>query len=127
MNLDFDKDVLPAEEKLISQFGFLKEEVNFIMRYNPKFILLSENQRTRDIGIEAMHKYFVQEKGFELDTVRTLVVIYPYILSKTIEEFKNFFEIMKTQGINEEEAMRALIECPKLISRKELSKQIKEI
>jgi hypothetical protein len=101
LNLDFDKDVLPAEEKLISQFGFMKEEVNFIMRYNPKFILLSENQRTRDIGIEAMHKYFVQEKGFELDTVRTLVVRYPYILSKTIEEFKNFFEIMKKQGINE--------------------------
>ena len=87
LNLDFDKDILPAEEKLISQYGFLKEEVNFIMRYNPKFILLGENQKTRDIGIEAMHRYFVQEKGFELDTVRTLVVRYPYILSKKIEEF----------------------------------------
>jgi hypothetical protein len=34
---------------------------------------------------------------------------------------------MKAQGIVEEEAMRALLECPKLISRKDLGKQIKEI
>jgi len=97
------------------------------MRYNPKFILLSENQKIIEIGFEAMHIYFVQEKGFELDTLRTLVVRYPYILSKEIDDFNNFFEIMKTQGLNEQEAMRALIECPKLISKKELSKQIKEI
>lgn len=38
--LDFERDVVAAEEKLISEYGFLKEEVSFIMRYNPKFILL---------------------------------------------------------------------------------------
>jgi hypothetical protein len=37
--MDIDRDIVPAEEKLISSYGFLKEEVNFVMRYNPKFIL----------------------------------------------------------------------------------------
>jgi len=37
--MDIDRDVVPAEERLISEFGFLKEEINFIMRYNPKFLL----------------------------------------------------------------------------------------
>jgi hypothetical protein len=34
---------------------------------------------------------------------------------------------MKEQGLSDEEAMWALLECPKLISRKDLAKQIKEI
>ena len=38
-SMDIDRDFVPAEEKLISTYGFLKEEVNFVMRYNPKFIL----------------------------------------------------------------------------------------
>lgn len=40
LGLDIDRDIIPAEEKLISTYGFLKEEVNFVMRYNPKFILI---------------------------------------------------------------------------------------
>ena len=69
----------------------------------------------------------MDEHGFEIDMVRTLVVRYPYILSKSSKELTRFFEIMANQGITEEETMRALLDCPKLISRKDLEHQIKEI
>lgn len=62
-----------------------------------------------------------------MDAVRTLVVRYPYVLSKSTDEFRKFFETMRAQGLNEEEAMKALLDCPKLISKKDLEKQIKEI
>lgn len=40
--LNFDRDIVPAEERLINEYGFLKEEINFVMKYNPKFILINE-------------------------------------------------------------------------------------
>lgn len=69
----------------------------------------------------------MEEHGFEIDMVRTLVIRYPYILSKTSAELTKFFEIMAKQGITEEETMRALLDVPKLISKKDLEHQIKEI
>ena len=124
LGLDIDRDIIPAEEKLISTYGFLKEEVNFVMRYNPKFILF---EQTADTGIKNLQSFFVNKLGFQLETVRTLVVRYPYVLSKTQAELEHFFTVMKGQGLNEEEAMKALLECPKLVSKKDLEKQIKEI
>lgn len=43
-SLDFERDILAAEEKLINEYGFLREEVNFVMRYTPKFILMGDIQ-----------------------------------------------------------------------------------
>lgn len=57
-----------------------------------------------------------------MDAVRTLVVRYPYILSKSTEDFKHYFELINAQGFTDEEAMRALLDCPKLISKKDLAK-----
>lgn len=57
-----------------------------------------------------------------METVRTLVVRYPYVLSKTKKELQSYFDIIKGQGLTEDDAMRALLECPKLISRKDLQK-----
>lgn len=116
--LDIERDVQAAEDKLINEFGFLKEEISFIMRYNPKFILV-DNQKA---GINTLKSFFVDKKGFQMDSIRTMAVRYPYVLSKTEEEFTQYFETMKGQGISDEEAMRALLECPKLISRKDLEK-----
>jgi hypothetical protein len=48
-------------------------------------------------------------------------------LSKTTEELEHFFSVMRGQGLTEEETMKALLECPKLISKKDIEKQIKEI
>jgi mTERF len=61
-----------------------------------------------------------------MDVVRNLSLKYPYILSKTERELASFFEIMERNGLTEDETIKALIECPKLIS-KNLDHQIKEI
>lgn len=35
---DFEKEVLAAEKRVIEEFGFVKEEVDFIMRKKPSFL-----------------------------------------------------------------------------------------
>jgi hypothetical protein len=40
--LDFEKDILASEQKLIETYGFKKEEINFVMKYKPSFILLDQ-------------------------------------------------------------------------------------
>lgn len=62
-------------------------------------------------------KFFVDKKGFDIDAVRTLIVKYPYILGKNEEELEEYFTIMTRHGLSEEDAMRALLECPKLVSK----------
>ena len=97
------------------------------MRYNAKFILPETHQASQEIGIKSLTEFFVKEKGFEMEAVRTLVVRYPYILSKSLTELRQFFETLKAEGLTDEETMKALLDCPKLISKKELGKKIKEI
>ena len=77
---DFEKDILESEKKLIEQYGFVKEEINFIMRYKPTFVLFEKESANE--GFLMLHKYFVEERGFDIDVLRTLIVKYPYILSK---------------------------------------------
>ena len=55
-----------------------------------------------------------------------MVFRYPFILSKSEEQIKDYFKIMEDNGVNEREAMKALLMSPKLISQ-DLSKQIREI
>jgi hypothetical protein len=42
IGLDFEKDILASEQKLIETYGFKKEEINFVMKYKPSFILLDQ-------------------------------------------------------------------------------------
>ena len=83
------------------------------MKYKPSFIIVDENEKE---GIHVLYRYFVTEKGFDLDAVRTLVVKYPYILSKTEDHLRHFFQIFSDHGLSEEAIMKQLIDCPKLIS-----------
>ena len=76
---DFEKDILASEQKLISDYGLAKAEIDFIMRYKPSFILTSETDKT---GPHVVRKVFVEQKGFPLEYIRTLMVKYPYILGK---------------------------------------------
>jgi hypothetical protein len=62
-----------------------------------------------------------------MEAVRTLVVRYPYVLSKSLSDFRVFFDTLRAEGLSDVEIMKALLDCPKLISKKELSKKIKEI
>ena len=113
LTMDFEKDILGAEQSLISKYGFVKEEINFIMKSKPTFIIIDERSNE---GIHVVHKLLVEDKGFDKDVVRTLVVKYPYILGKTREQLEAFFDLLKYQGFSEDECMRSLLECPKLIS-----------
>lgn len=97
------------------------------MRYNAKFVLPESHQTSQDVGIKVLSDFLVKEKGFGMEAVRTLVVRYPYVLSKSLPEFRGFFETLKAEGLSDEEIMKALLDCPKLISKKELGKKIKEI
>ena len=102
----------------------MKEEINFIMRYKPSFILVDHQQK--DEGIQHIYKYFVDKKGFEKDVVRSLVMKYPYILGKSEKHLDQYFALLGSKGISEVVAMRQLLECPKLISVN-LEEQMKEI
>ena len=51
-----------------------------------------------------------------------MVVRYPYVISKTTDELKTFFETINAQGLTDEETMKAFLECPKLISKHNLAK-----
>jgi len=74
---------LPAEEKLINLYGFVKEEINFVMKHKPTFILLDiDGDR---VGMNGLYKFFVEKLSFDIDAVRTLVVKYPVILSKNVD------------------------------------------
>jgi hypothetical protein len=97
--LDLERDIIPQEEKLISEYGFLKEEINFVVRYNAKFVLPEAHQSSQEIGIKALSDFLVKENGFEMEAVRTLVVRYPYVLSKSLSEFKVFFDTLRAEGL----------------------------
>jgi hypothetical protein len=99
----------------MSEYGFIKEEINFIMTYKPSFILQTP-ETERDKGIHALAKFLIEEKGYSMELVRTLVVKYPYILGKDLAHIKTYFTVMLDNGLSQEEAMRTLIDCPKLIS-----------
>jgi hypothetical protein len=98
--MDFEKEILPAERRLIDEFGFVKEEINFIMRYKPTFILF-EKEGERE-GMLLLHKFFVEERGFDIDALRTLIVKYPYLLGKTRKDLEGYFSTMTKLGLNEE-------------------------
>ena len=56
--MDFEKDILKVEEKLISQYGFLKEEINFIVKKKPTFIILDSD--IRNPGIQTLDHFFIK-------------------------------------------------------------------
>jgi hypothetical protein len=85
LKYDFEKDILPAEERLINEFGFLKEEIDFVMKKKGKFILF---EKQRDEGFLVVLDFFVKKLKFDIDVLRTLVVKYPFILGKSQEHFE---------------------------------------
>lgn len=106
LDLDFEKDILPNEKKLIEHYGFVKEEVNFIVKHRPSFIVMGKDDK---VGMEVLYKFFVEKKGYDIDTLRTLVVKYPYIAGKDEQHLAHYFSIMNDYGVSDDEAMTALL------------------
>lgn len=80
--------------------------------------MLLEKQTTNEsTGIYALNKFFVEKYGFSKELVRTLVVKYPFILSKKVKHLQSVFEALeKEAGISPEQSIRLIFECPKLLS-----------
>lgn len=93
------------------------------MRKKPAFILFNF---THNEGFKMLHRFFVEERGYDLSVLKTLIMRYPYILSKKEQELNHFFKVFGEKGINEEELMQYLLEYPRLISFN-IEKQMKEI
>jgi hypothetical protein len=51
-----------------------------------------------------------------MELVRTLVVKYPYILSKDQEQLEATFSILEQKGVSRPEIVKLIFECPKLLS-----------
>ena len=91
--LDFEKDILGAEEKLMNTYGFTKEEIQTIVKHKPSVLLFEQDPKNE--GIQALYKFFVEAKKQEPAFIRELVTKYPYVLGKKIEDFENFYKLMQ--------------------------------
>lgn len=97
----------------MQRFGFKKQEINFVVKHKPTF-LFWEKDLTQ--GIAMLETLFVKKYGFDIELVRTLVVKYPYILSKSQEHLEGVFSALQQHGIEKTEAIQLIFECPKLLS-----------
>lgn len=83
------------------------------MRYKPTFLFWEDNTTT---GLLTLENFFCKKYGFDLELVRTIVVKYPYILSKTTEQLETVFRVLESKGVAPQEAMKLIFDCPKLVS-----------
>ena len=85
-------EITNLEAQLKQEFGFIKEEIRFVVRHKPSFLLWQETQKT---GMNTLRDFFVKKYGFDMELVRTLVVKYPFILSKTQDHLENVFSTLE--------------------------------
>ena len=75
--------------------------------------------------MNTLKEFFVKKYGFDMELVRTLVVKYPFILSKSEEHLEGVFSALEKQGVSRMESIKLIFECPKLVSV-DLEKSITE-
>ena len=85
LSLDFEKDILTADQKMKEEWGFIDTEIQHIMKYKPTFLLYQEDYDRNKKGLLAVDEYFVKKNGFPYELVKTLIIKFPTILSKTEE------------------------------------------
>ena len=68
--------------------------------------------------MNALYNLFVKKYGYDSELVRTLVVKYPFILSKTEAHLEEVFETLAKLGVSNQEAIKYVFSCPKLMSVK---------
>jgi len=59
----------------------------------------------------------VEEKIFDAETTKQLILRYPAILSKSVRELRDFFAIHRKYKMSDKQAMELLLKVPKLISQ----------
>lgn len=58
--------------------------------------------------MSALKNFFVKKYGFDIELVRTLVVKYPFILSKTEDHLESVFSTLEKQGISRIEIVKLI-------------------
>lgn len=81
IEMSFD-EIESLEKQLLDKYGFASQELKFVMRHKPTFVLDQDSEET---GIKVVYDYFVTKHGYTPEFVKTIVVKYPFILSKTEE------------------------------------------
>ena len=99
-----------------TEFGFAREEVRFIAKHKPTFLLWQKERLDGERGIRALQQFFVGKYGFSRELLRTLVVKYPAILSKDVSDIQAVFDTLEKEGISSSESIKLIFECPKLLS-----------
>jgi len=108
-------EIKALEDSMKTDYGFAKEEIRFVMRFKPTFLFNQETGQHQD-GIAVLKNFLVEKYGYDMELVRTLVVKYPYILSKDQEQLEGVFTLLESKGIERQETMKLIFECPKLLS-----------
>tara|TARA_B110000285_G_C14941759_1_gene522369 strand:+ start:457 stop:738 length:282 start_codon:yes stop_codon:yes gene_type:complete len=89
----------------MQDYGFNHLEIRQIVRNKPTFLLFEEEYSVHNKGIKALEQVLCQEFGFGAELMKTLVVKYPQILSKTEEDMRQYFKIMNNYEIGSTDAM----------------------
>lgn len=89
--MPFDQ-ILALEAQLKQKFEFTNEEISFVTKHKPTFLLWDQNKST---GMTALQQFFVEKHGLDIEYVRTLVVKYPFILSKTQEHLDSVLKTLE--------------------------------
>lgn len=125
LELDFENDLLAAHNRLNEEWGFADHEIKHIMKYKPAFLLYQEDYDKKKSGLIAVNKYLVEKRKFDYQEVKTLIVKYPAILSKTEDQLHKQFADLRVHAIGKKEAMKYFMQCPRLLSVN-IEEQIKE-
>lgn len=108
--MDFDNEILPLKDQMMETYGFTSEEVNFIVRQRPATLLQEDHK-----GIKPIFAYLKEERDFNDEQARSLILRYPAILSKERKHFEDYFSLLQENGISQEEATSLLIQYPKIL------------
>ncbi len=66
----------------------------------------------------ALKKLFVEQYGLSDEFLRTLIVKYPFILSKEVDHIQSIIATFEEHGISREDTIKLIFDCPRLVSIK---------
>ena len=102
------EQIVEKEKQIVEEYGFSNKQIKIIAKTKPLVFLFDEEYETNKTGIKAVQKVFVDDLGFTKHDVKLVVARYPPILSKSEEEIHQFFDFLKQQDVDKEQAMWCL-------------------
>lgn len=84
-------DVIATEKKLMKEFKFSHGQIHKLIRHKPTILLYEQDYERNKSGVRAMFKVIVEENKLKRKQAQELVIRYPAIVSKSEEDFRNFF------------------------------------